>query len=68
MGTVKSQLDLYKRQVQELQSKYSEETKRADKAEFESKRSGEKMQTLTREKEVRETNVCAHILKQNNFW
>ena len=43
---------MYKRQVQELQMKTSEETKRADKAEFEGKRAQEKMSSLQREKEV----------------
>ena len=43
---------MYKRQVHELQNKLSEETKRADKADFEAKRSQEKMTTLQREKEV----------------
>ena len=51
-GTYKSQLEMYKRQVQELQMKTSEETKRADKAEFEGKRAQEKMSSLQREKEV----------------
>lgn len=51
-NTLRSQLDAYKRQTQELQSKMSDETKRADKAEFESKRLGEKMTALQREKEV----------------
>lgn len=52
MGVFKSQLELYKRQVQELQLKCSEETKRADKAVFEGKRNAEKLQSLQREKEV----------------
>ena len=50
--TVRSQLDVYKRQVQELQMKSIDETKRADKAEFETKRLQEKMASLQREKEV----------------
>ncbi|XP_013415210.1 protein Hook homolog 3 isoform X2 [Lingula anatina] len=62
--SLKTQLDAYKRQVQELQIKSSEETKRADKAEFEAKRTQEKMASLQREKErlvterdsLRETN------------
>ena len=49
---VKSQLDMYKRQIQELQMKAADETKRADKAEFEMKRHQEKMLGLQKEKEV----------------
>ncbi|KAI0231339.1 Hook-like protein 3 [Lamellibrachia satsuma] len=48
---VKSQLDMYKRQIQELQMKTADETKRADKAEFEMKRHQEKMLGLQKEKE-----------------
>ena len=55
-GSLKQQLEVYKRQVLELQSKSTEETKRADKSEFEVKRSQEKLSTLQREKEV-ECNV-----------
>ena len=51
-GTVRSQLELYKRQSQELQIKTQEETKRADRAEFDAKRAQDKFQTLQREKEV----------------
>lgn len=50
-GTIKSQMELYKRQVQELQIKMVDEIKRADKAEFEINRLNEKMTTLLREKE-----------------
>ncbi|XP_056018043.1 protein Hook homolog 3-like isoform X1 [Ostrea edulis] len=50
-STVKQQLEMYKRQVHELQSKMSEETKRADKADFECKRAQEKLVALQREKE-----------------
>ncbi|BFY99274.1 hypothetical protein BsWGS_02314 [Bradybaena similaris] len=48
---LKQQLESYKRQTLELQSKMAEETKRADKAEFEFKRMQEKLATLHREKE-----------------
>ena len=48
----KSQLDMYKRQVQECQMKAADETKRADKAEFESNRHQEKLIVVQREKEV----------------
>jgi len=51
-GSWKQQLDAYKRQVHELQTKLAEETKRADKQEFEVKRTQEKVNTLMREKEV----------------
>ncbi|WAR24652.1 HOOK3-like protein [Mya arenaria] len=50
-GSVKQQLDVYKRQVHELQTRITEETKRADKQEFEVKRVQEKVNTLQREKE-----------------
>ena len=49
--STKNQLDTYKRQMQEVQMKNSEETKRADKAEFEANRMQEKLSTLQREKE-----------------
>ncbi|KAK2189347.1 hypothetical protein NP493_109g07060 [Ridgeia piscesae] len=48
---LKSQLDMYKRQVQEGQMKMADETKRGDKAEFELKRQQEKMVGLQKEKE-----------------
>ena len=51
-GPMKQQLEMYKRQVHELQNKLYDETKRADKADFEAKRAVEKMSTLQREKEV----------------
>jgi len=47
----KTQLDGYKKQLQEAQMKSSEEVKRASKAEFEAKRFQEKLATLQREKE-----------------
>lgn len=49
----KTQVELYKKQLQDSQTKSSDETKRADKAEFESKRMQEKLTALQREKEVR---------------
>lgn len=48
---IKSQLDMYKKQAQELHARMSEETKRADKAEFESKRANEKLTSVLQEKE-----------------
>ncbi|XP_021350901.1 protein Hook homolog 3-like isoform X2 [Mizuhopecten yessoensis] len=50
-SSLKQQLEGYKRQVHELQNKLTEETKRADKADFEAKRAQDKMSTLQREKE-----------------
>lgn len=52
--TLKQQLESYKRQMVELQNKGAEETKRADKAEFEHKRIQEKLTALQREKEVKQ--------------
>ncbi|KAK3753183.1 hypothetical protein RRG08_024457 [Elysia crispata] len=49
--SLKQQLETYKKQTVELQNKTAEETKRADKAEFEFKRMQEKTATLQREKE-----------------
>ena len=60
MSTYKSQLELYKRQVQELQLKSSDETKRADKAEFEAKSQADNMQTVNREKEVTDSNCLCY--------
>lgn len=51
---MKAQLDAYKKQVHELHSNVSEETRRADKHEFEVKRLQEKMAQVQNEKEVRE--------------
>jgi len=51
VSSLKVQLESYKRQTMELQNKMAEETKRADKAEFEFKRVQEKLSTVTREKE-----------------
>lgn len=50
-GAFKQQLEVYKRQVLEVQNKLTEETKRADKFEFESKRATDKIAALQREKE-----------------
>jgi len=49
---MRTQLDAYKRQVQDLQLKNTDETKRADKAEFEAKRHQEKATVLAVDKEV----------------
>lgn len=52
LQSFKTQIDMYKTQVQELHLKLSNETKKADKAEFEFKRVMEKLSTLQQEKEV----------------
>ena len=52
MQPLKAQLEAYKKQVKEMQLKSSEETKRADKAEFEKKRSAERLQGIQAENEV----------------
>ncbi|XP_053341302.1 protein Hook homolog 3 isoform X1 [Clarias gariepinus] len=50
-NTARAQLETYKRQVVELQNRLSEESKKADKLEFESKRLKEKVDSLQKEKD-----------------
>ncbi|XP_058238808.1 protein Hook homolog 3 isoform X2 [Hemibagrus wyckioides] len=50
-NTARAQLETYKRQVVELQNRLSEESKKADKMEFESKRLKEKVDSLQKEKD-----------------
>ncbi|XP_048378595.1 protein Hook homolog 3 isoform X5 [Stegostoma tigrinum] len=50
-NAARAQLETYKRQVLELQNRLSEESKKADKMEFEYKRLKEKVDTLQKEKE-----------------
>ncbi|GLG93634.1 Uncharacterized protein GBIM_00989 [Gryllus bimaculatus] len=50
-SVVKSQLELYKKQVAELDHRLNEETKRADKEEFECKKLQERLNAIQREKE-----------------
>nr|ARR97151.1 protein Hook-like protein 3-like [Haliotis discus discus] len=50
-SSLKQQLEMYKIQTHELQSKLADEIKRADKAEFEFKRVQEKMVTLQSERD-----------------
>ncbi|XP_050965744.1 protein Hook homolog 3 isoform X3 [Labeo rohita] len=50
-NAARGQLETYKRQVVELQNKLSEESKKADKMEFEYKRVKEKVDSLQREKD-----------------
>jgi protein HOOK3 len=47
---------MYKKQLTELHQKGADETKRADKAEFENRKLQEKLQAITDEKEV---GVCS---------
>ncbi|KAL4658996.1 hypothetical protein GN956_G3390 [Arapaima gigas] len=50
-NAVRGQLETYKRQVVELQNRLSEESKKADKMEFEYKRLKEKVDSLLKEKD-----------------
>ncbi|XP_060707705.1 protein Hook homolog 3 isoform X1 [Hemiscyllium ocellatum] len=50
-NAARAQLETYKRQVLELQNRLSEESKKADKMEFEYKRLKEKVDTLQKEKD-----------------
>ena len=52
LATIKQQLESYKRQTLELQNRLTDETKRADKWEFEFNRIQEKFAIQQREKEV----------------
>jgi len=49
---LKTQLEAYRRQVQDLQLKLTEETKRGDKLEFDVKRLQEKNSVFQQDKEV----------------
>lgn len=50
-GNWKSQVDMYKKQMNDLFYQFNEETKRADKSDFENKKLQEKVTSLQREKE-----------------
>ena len=52
-NALKSQLENYKRQVHELHAQLSEQTRKADKCEFDAQRSQEKVSQLQSENEVR---------------
>lgn len=52
----KSQLEIYKKQVTELQVALNEETNKMDKLEFETKKLYENLNTLQKEKEVSNGN------------
>ena len=49
-NSLKTQLETYKRQVQELQLKFAEEIKRGDRAEFEKERNAEKLSLVEAER------------------
>jgi len=51
-GTWKPQLELYKKQISELHQTLNEETKKADKSDFECRKMQEKLNAIQREKEV----------------
>jgi hypothetical protein len=51
-GTWKPQLELYKKQISELHQRLNEETKKADKSDFECRKMQEKLNAIQREKEV----------------
>nr|XP_010297004.1 PREDICTED: protein Hook homolog 1 [Balearica regulorum gibbericeps] len=63
-NAARAQLETYKRQVQELHNKLSEESKRADKLAFEMKRLEEKHEALIKEKE--RLIVQCDALKETN--
>jgi len=50
-GTWKPQLELYKKQISELHQRLNEETKKADKSDFECRKMQEKLNAIQREKE-----------------
>ncbi|KAG8335975.1 Protein Hook 3 [Homalodisca vitripennis] len=75
-ATWKTQVEVYKKQIAELHSKYNEETKRADKCEFDYKKASEQLKAVKREKEsliserdlLRETNEelrCCQLQQRN---
>jgi protein HOOK3 len=53
---------LYKKQIAELHHRLDEETKRADRSDFESKKMQEKLNAIQREKEVSGYNVMQEYL------
>ncbi|KAK3913406.1 Protein Hook-like protein 3 [Frankliniella fusca] len=63
-GTWRPQLEQYKKQVAELHSQLAEETKRADRAVFESRKAAEKLSAAQREKE--RLILERDTLKENN--
>jgi regulator of replication initiation timing len=66
-GSFKPQVEMYKKQVSELHQKLGDETKRADKVDFENRKLQEKLQALSREKEVGNTcNIKYFVLAIKN--
>lgn len=63
-GTWRPQLEQYKKQVAELHAQLAEETKRADKAAFESRKAAEKLTAAQREKE--RLTLERDTLRENN--
>lgn len=59
-GTLRTQLDAYKRQMGELEAKLNIEVKRADKAEFDSRRLAEKTETLNADRD--------RLQKEMQYW
>ncbi|CAN0221998.1 protein Hook homolog 3-like [Lethenteron reissneri] len=76
-NAARAQLHAYKQQVQELHARLSEESRRADRLEFEHKRLQERSDALTKEKEravaerdaLRETNeeLCCTQIQQSQL-
>ena len=64
LASIKQQLESYKRQTLELQNKLADETKRADKWEFECTRVQEKFAIQQREKEVEIFRFCHKIFNK----
>ena len=62
-NALKSQLENYKRQVHELHAQLSEQTRKADKAEFDAQRHQEKVSQLQSENEVSELIVSIEPVK-----
>ena len=57
-GTWKPQVELYKKQISELLQRLNEETKKADKSDFECRKMQEKLNAIQREKEVSGYGEC----------
>uniref|UniRef100_A0AAY4A7P8 Calponin-homology (CH) domain-containing protein n=1 Tax=Denticeps clupeoides TaxID=299321 RepID=A0AAY4A7P8_9TELE len=62
-NATRGQLETYKRQVVELQNRLSEESKKADKMEFEYKRLKEKVDSLQKEKDVSVSTLHERLIR-----
>jgi hypothetical protein len=62
-GTWKPQLELYKKQICELHQRLNEETKKADKSDFECRKMQEKLNAIQREKDVSGYEECRSIFQ-----